>query len=207
MCRQLLVLSVMIMLILANYSSVFACACCADKGEYSISTGKPDSYLLSEFTKMRFAKLATLFTSDAGIEKNQVKGLPKDYNEENYQANFDKLSVEGGYRNNQWKFSLTDYQGRKGDLILPKTVAFVRFAVDLEPDNPAPNHSLYKEWRFQGNIKATGFLSSSITTNTKYFLVFRGNGNACDNASDFDYWRLEIKGSKASYAFWGKMEK
>lgn len=184
----------------------FACACCADAGTYSILTKKPDSYLLGVFKEMKFAKDATLFTSDAGVEPINVKGLPKDYNDDNYQAGFDNLNLEGGFLAQKWTLKFTDYKGRNGSLILPLPTQMLKFAVDLEPQKNTPNTTLYKEFRFQGIAKGTGFLQPSITSNTKYFLVFRGKGNACDNAQDFNYWRLEITGTKANYGFWGKLE-
>ncbi|MBX7169979.1 MAG: hypothetical protein K1X72_03405 [Pyrinomonadaceae bacterium] len=184
----------------------FACACCADAGTYSIFTKKPDSYLLGVFREMKFAKEATLFTSDAGVDPINVKGLPKDYNDDNYQAGFDNLTLGGGFSTNKWTMDFTDYKGRKGSLVLPLQNQMLKFAVDLEPQRNAPNTTLYKEFRFQGIAKGTGFLQPTITPNTKYFLVFRGKGNSCDNAQDFNYWRLEITGTKASYAFWGRLE-
>lgn len=206
MAQNLTNLILLFCLITLFSTKSFGCACCADKGAYSISMSKPDEYRIGLFKEMKFTKNATLFTSDAGVDEINVKGLPKDYNDDNYQAGFDKLTLAGIFLKNSWSFDFTDYKGRKGNLTLPMPAKMLKFAVDLEPDNEAPNHSLYKEFRFEGIVKGTGFLRSSLTPQTKYFLVFRGKGNACDNASDFNYWRLEISGSKANYAFWGKME-
>jgi hypothetical protein len=182
-----------------------ACACCADKGAYQITVSKPGDYQTGLFKEMKFAPQATLFTSDAGVDQSQVKGLPKDYNDDNYQSGFDKLMLVGSYAKGSWTLNFTDYQGRKGGLILPLPGKMLKYAVDLEPESNAPDHTLYKEFRFEGIVRGRGFLQTSIGPNTKFFLVFRGKGNACDNPTDFNYWRVEITGSKAGYAFWGKM--
>jgi hypothetical protein len=194
-----------LLIILGFTENILACACCADKGTYQLSTSKPDDYKIGLFKEMKFASNATLFTSDAGVDESHVRGLPKDYTDENYQSGFDKLKVGGGFAGKLWTLNFTDYQGRTGSLVLPLPSRMVKYSVDMEPDGAAPDHPLYKEFRFEGLARGRGFLKSSIAPNTRYFLVFRGQGNACDNASDFNYWRVEITGKKARYAFWGKM--
>ena len=206
MAKSIVNLSVIILLVCFSVVKVWACACCADKGAYSITTDKIDEYHLGLLKEMKFGKETTLFTSDAGVDWRDVKGLPKDYNDDNYQAGFDKLRLDGGFSKKKWTLNFTDYKDRKGSLVLTLPAKMLKYAVDLEPDNQAPNHTLYKEFRFEGIVKGIGFLQPSIAPQTKFFLVFRGKGNACDNASDFNYWRVEIKGTKAGYAFWGKME-
>lgn len=193
-------------LIAVSAFNVLACACCADKGTYLISMSKPDNYKIGLLSEMKFAKNATLFTSDVGVDSSQVKGLPKDYTDENYQAGFDTLNLSGGFIKNNWTLNFTDYKGRKGSLILALPSKMLKYAVDLEPDSEAVHVVLYKEFRFEGLVKGTGFLKQGISPNTKFFLVFRGKGNACDESSNFNYWRVEITGSKANYAFWGKLE-
>lgn len=206
MAKYFVNLSVIIFLVSFSVVNIWACACCADKGAYLISTDKIDEYRLGLLKEMKFGKETTLFTSDAGVDPRDVKGLPEDYNDDNYQAGFDKLTLNGEFIKNKWTLNLIDYKGRKGGLVLTLPTKMLKYAFDLEPDNEAPNHNLYKEFRFEGGVKGTGFLQPSIATNTKFFLVFRGKGNACDNASDFNYWRVEVMGKKAGYAFWGKME-
>jgi hypothetical protein len=64
---------------------------------------------------------------------------------------------------------------------------------------------LYKEWRFEGEVNATGVFKGGITAQTKYLLVFQGRGNSCDGAEDFTHWQLKITGKKADYAFYGEL--
>ena len=81
------------------------------------------------------------------------------------------------------------------------------FKVDThEPEVGHGEAVLYKEFRFNGTVSSgSGIFRGSIVRPTTYSLVFQGRGNDCDNASDFSHWHLEIKGSKASYAFFGKL--
>jgi hypothetical protein len=60
-----------------------------------------------------------------------------------------------------------------------------------------------EEWRLEGEVKGSGIFRSGLPA--KYMLVFQGRGNACDNPEDFRNWRLEVRGEKARYAFYGKL--
>jgi hypothetical protein len=64
---------------------------------------------------------------------------------------------------------------------------------------------LYKEWRLEGEIKGSGIFKNGMTAPAKYVLVLQGRGNGCDNAEDFGNWRLQVRGEKADYAFYGKL--
>jgi hypothetical protein len=64
---------------------------------------------------------------------------------------------------------------------------------------------LYKEWRFEGRVNGSGIFRSETVVPIRYYLVFQGRGNACDNAKDFANWRLEVSGKKAGYAFYGNL--
>lgn len=185
--------------------AAYACACCADRGSYSISVRKPDDYLLEEMKKMVFGSKATLFTTEAGLSPDVIRGLPADYNDEN-SAFSEDFGFAGWFAANQWKFTFRDYQKRSGVLMLTRPPTVLRFAVDTHENDSADHVTLYKEWRFQGDAKGSGFFQTGMTSDTKFFLVFQGRGNGCDNAADFTHWRVEITGSKARYAFWGKFE-
>ena len=62
---------------------------------------------------------------------------------------------------------------------------------------------LYKEWRLSGDVKGTGLFERGLTDGGKFKLILQGRGNACDNASDFKHWVLQIEGPQADYAFYG----
>lgn len=81
---------------------------------------------------------------------------------------------------------------------------FTRHKVDMDGVDTGLGVSLYKEFSITGKVSnATGIFRSANAT-TKYTLVFQGRGNGCDDALDFNRWRLELKGAKASYSFFGK---
>lgn len=183
-----------------------ACACCAERGAYSISVRQPDTYLLDEMKNLAFGKTATLFTTEAGLDPSVVRGLPADYNDNNT-AFSDTFDFAGGFKAKQWKLDFKDYRGRAGSLLLAQPPTMLRFAVDTHDNENAGggNVVLYKEWRFQGVAQGTGFFQAGFAPATKFFLVFQGRGNNCDSANDFTHWRVEITGRKAGYAFWGKM--
>ncbi len=62
-----------LLLILQN--NVFACACCAEPGTYSIWTGKADGNYLDVVNGFKFDKKAYLYTTEAGFDG--IKGLAK----------------------------------------------------------------------------------------------------------------------------------
>ena len=183
-----------------------ACACCADRGDYSISVRKPNDYLLAEMEKIDFAPKATLYTTEAGLLPDVIRGLPADYYQDDNAAFSEDFGFSGLFAAKQWKLTFKDYKGRTGNLLLTQPPTILRFAVDTHTDDAGANVTLYKEWRMQGVAKGAGIFQSGMAPNTKFFLVFQGRGNNCDSAADFSHWRVEITGAKASYAFWGQLK-
>ena len=176
--------------------NVFACACCAEPGDYSINVKKPEKFELNELRKIRFAT-ANLFTNAAG--EDNIKGISP--LGENY-------SLNGLFQSGAWKLNLKDDKGKIGTLVLPVSASVVAFAADIHDGKQAGGGGplLYKEWRFKYRVQSgTGIFQTGIAPATEYFLVFQGRGNACTQAEDFTHWRLEITGRKASYAFYGEL--
>jgi hypothetical protein len=177
---------------------VWACACCADDGEYRISTSKPGKYEIELMKRIRFDKTANVFTGSADVQ-DVVKGITSPAAE---------YSLSGSLAAKTWK--LTFREGNNlGALNLLLPASFLSFGADVH-DGPLGSGGgplLYKEWRFQGVVKGDGVFSPGLTAPAKYFLVFQGRGNNCDNAEDFTHWRLEITGRKARYAFYGALAK
>lgn len=175
----------------------FACACCAERGHYSINVSKPDKFVLGELQNIDFST-ANLYT-DAGYP-DTIKGISP--------LN-DKFSVDAMLSGANWKFEFKDNQAKSGVLNLTTPISMVSYMVDLEPsDVETPSMvTLYKEWRFKYNIKsAAGIFKNGYAPKTEYFLVLQGRGNACTSAADFTHWRLEVTGRNAAYAFFGKLK-
>ena len=174
----------------------FACACCAERGTYSISTRKPAKFELDELKRIQFGT-TNLFETMA--YPDDIKGIS---------PLGEKFSLNGLLQNSLWKFNFKDGAGKSGTLNLSKPLSMVAFAADIY-DNPDQGlgPSLYKEWRFKYRVQSgTGIFQTGIAPGTEYFLVLQGRGNNCTQAEDFKHWRLEITGKRANYAFFGELK-
>ncbi len=189
-------------------SNAFACACCAETGTYIIRTGKVETFELDLLKEMKFDKDAALYMTEAGFDG--LKGLSeieKDYETGSWTASPADFSLVNSFLAKTWKFDFKTPTGKSGSLTLPMPLQMLQYKVDIhDGSDQGLGPLLYKEWRFKGNVSSgTGIFKSSIIRPTSYFLVFQGRGRGCDDISDFVYWRLEISGKKADYAFFGKL--
>lgn len=179
-------------------SLAWACACCSHEGEYYRGAGKIADYEMELIKEMRFGDSALLFTSEADIE-DMATGItnPKD----NYKFN-------GSLAGRVWKLMFRD-GSHSGTLSLPMPIRKSTLKFDMRDDQKSGGGGplLYKEWRFEGLVSGTGIFKAGIVGPTRYSLIFQGRGNSCDNAEDFNSWRLEITGKKASYSFYGDMKR
>jgi hypothetical protein len=146
---------------------------------------------------MRFGTTAYLFTGEAEPDA-AAKGLAHPA---------DTYSLNGSLVGNVWNLTFRNGD-ESGTLDLPLPAKMLRYAADIHDGRTKPGYAepvLYKEWRFEGEAKGTGFFKAGIVARTKYFLVFQGRGNSCDKAEDFTHWRLNITGKKADYTFHGEL--
>lgn len=190
----ILILATLLMVTLMFPAQVWACACCADDGEYGISFGRPNSYQLGLLKQIRFGEAATLFTNAAGFDA--IRGLlnPK----EDY-------ALHGSFAGSIFKLVFRDDK-IPGTLNLRLPARMLSYRVDIHDKQAGGGGPLlYKEWRFEGVANGAGLFQAGFAAPAKYFLVFQGRGNNCDNAADFTHWRLEITGRRASYAFFGEL--
>lgn len=196
--RWVLFSSILLTSLLLPPSRVRACACCANEGEYRIDFSRLSASELGLIKRMRFGNTARLFATAAGLDQ-AAKGLS--HPTETY-------SLTGTLVGNQWKLAFRD-GNESGTLNLPLPAKMLNYRADIHDGKTSGGSGplLYKEWRFEGQVNGTGFFQAGIVAPTKYFLVFQGRGNNCDNAEDFTHWRLEIKGKKAGYALDGELAK
>ena len=195
-------MKVYLLLLLAFAASIalfptdaLACACCAERGTYSISTKKPAALELDELKRIQFGT-ADLYTT-AGYP-DDIKGIGT--LGENYSIN---ALLQGVV----WKFNLKDGAGKTGTLNLTKPLSMVAFMADIHDGDGTGEVSLYKEWRFKYRVQSgDGIFRNGIAPGTEYFLVLQGRGNVCTQAEDFKNWRLEITGKKADFAFFGDLK-
>lgn len=190
----LLILLALISSVTLFPSDALACACCAERGAYSISTKKPTTLELDELKRIQFGTINLYQT--AGEDVIRGIGSPG----ENY-------SISGLLQSDSWKFNIKDAAGKTGTLNLSKPVSMVQFMADIHDNGAGSETALYKEWRFKYRVQSgTGIFKNGIAPATEYFLVLQGRGNVCTNAEDFKNWRLEINGKRASYAFFGDLK-
>lgn len=176
--------------------SVHACACCAEPGTYLIHTAVPDAYVQSVLKVLKTEGPASLYYTAAGDDG--IKGL----------GPADPYRVRYSFAVRRWTLLFTDGKGRKGNLYLGLPARMVQYKVDQHEngnDTPGQMIVLYKEWRFEGSISGDGIFATGLPRPAKYFFVLQGRGNMCDEAGNFTHWRLQVNGSKASYAFYGKL--
>lgn len=174
-------------------SNVFACACCADKGHYSISTSKPSKFVFDTLKQLNLTS-AKLY-ANAGYPDN-IKGINPLGNE---------FSIKSNFGANLWNLNFLDNNSKNGNLDLLKPLSMVEYMVDLEPTNEEIKAvNLYKEWRFKYKVnEATGIFSQGYDKQSEYFLVLQGRGNLCTNIDDFKSYRIEITGRKSNFMFFG----
>jgi len=158
---------------------------------------KPDEFKLSVIKRIRFGTKAELWTGEADAEV-AAQGLTHPA---------DSYSLTGSLVGNVWKLTFRNGD-ESGTLDLPLPAKMLRFAADIHGELAKPGYPeplLYKEWRFEGEVKGTGVFKAGISARTKYVLVFQGRGNSCDVAENFAHWQLKITGKKADYSFYGEL--
>ena len=202
--KRSMIAAVALFCLLAS-SSALACACCAEHGTYSVFKNAIDSSHLGVIREINFDKTAQLYMTEAAFDS--IRGLGSIEKEMMSGDTMGDLSIVGAFTRNSWNIQIKPPGGNSGTLVLPRPARMTVFKVDThEPEVGHGEAVLYKEFRFNGTVASgSGIFRGSIVRPTAYELVFQGRGNDCDNASDFTHWHLEIKGSKASYAFFGKL--
>lgn len=219
MLKRFISFSITAILFLSLLSiNIFACACCAEPGEYHDWKGKVGDYDLEVLEGMKFANQSDLYMTEAGYE--MIKGLEpivKNYPLESWASSpllfdsahsFMKLK-DSNFSINYWKLNFTTkHKKLNGTMIIQIPEQMSQFKVDIHDnkDGGVGSPLLYKEWRFTGKVNSgTGFFKDGLDDSTHFKLIFQGRGNGCDNAEDFTNWHLIIKGDKANYQFFGKM--
>ncbi len=191
--------------LLSMSSSALACACCAEPGTYRVSTGKLAKYELELLNEMKFGPAAELFLTAASYD--DIKGL-RDVIKEFEATSSSEFALVDAFTGSTWTLQFMTGGERKGSLVLPGPNQMTSRKIHI-PDNTSTGHTvtLYKEWIFNGTVRSgSGFFRPDVAKPTKYTLIFQGHGNNCDNADDFKNWRLEVTGTRAAYAFFGKMK-
>lgn len=189
---KILIVSLLIAISFISDINAAVCACCAEKGQYTLRVQKPSDYEIGELKRLKIAE--TTLYSDNGFPES-IKGITPVV--ENYTSSF-------MWQKTGWKFEFKNEQNATGILNLANAATMIDFRTDLYDREGDP--LLYKELSFKSKVlKGTGIFKNGIAPATEYFLVLQGRGNNCMKAEDFTHWRLEITGKKADYAFFGKL--
>lgn len=188
-------LLVVVTLALLLPANALACACCSNPGHYFSGMQDLDEYPLSQMKRMRFGRTASLFATEAGIEED-ARGITRPKS---------AYSVQGSMAGNSWRLTFRS-GASSGMLNLQLPAKMWDHSADIHDGkiSAGGGPSLYKEWRFEGDVTGTGIFQPGFASPAKYVLVLQGRGNGCDNAEDFTHWRLEVKGEAARYAFHGR---
>ncbi|HVF22240.1 MAG TPA: hypothetical protein VM941_04160 [Pyrinomonadaceae bacterium] len=176
--------------------AAFACACCSEPGHYHSGVVDLDDHPRSELKRLRAARTASLYETAAGLDEDALGiAQPKS-----------SYSIQSAFVGNVWRFTFRSGTS-SGTLELPLPNKIWSHSADIHDGklSPGGGPSLYKEWRLEGDVKGTGIFKDGTAQAAKYVLVLQGRGNACDNAEDFGYWRLEVSGEKVRFAFHGKL--
>lgn len=187
----------------------FYCACCAEKGDYSVYSTKFDKEKAALLKEMIFAPAVNLYITNAGFDGmkglNSIKKSYESWEMSDTAVSSDFFTASNSLTAKSWKFDFKTADAKTGTLNLLLPIKIENFKTDIH-DSQAGEVILYKEMRFKGTVQSgTGFFSGGLQKPATYFLVLQGRGNNCDNADDFKNWRLEITGSNASYTFWGTL--
>ena len=193
--RSLFPLALLAVLLLPP-ARAWACACCSNEGDYHLSSGRPSEYELSIVRQIRFGRTARLYLTEADAEES-AKGLA--HRAESY-------ALGGSLVGGVWKLTFRD-GNKTGTLSLPLPARMTSYTADIHDGRTSAGGGplLYKEWRFEGRAGGTGLFKAGIVGPTKYLLVLQGRGNGCQDAGDFNHWRLRISGRKAEYTFYGEL--
>jgi hypothetical protein len=197
MKTSLVVLASLLLSLLVPINAM-ACACCANEGEYYRGANRIEDFQRDLMKMLRFDNKAFLYSTDAEPEEDG-RGIVDPKSE---------YALSDSLVSNSFRLTFRD-GSKSGALTLPLPLRIENYRVDLRDGKQGGGGGplLYKEWRFEGVVSGTGLFKPGLFGTTKYFLVLQGRGNNCDNAEDFTDWRLEVRGKKARYAFYGKLIK
>lgn len=171
-----------------------ACACCAERGDYFEHESAFSDYEVNETARLRLG--SSILRTDDGYPES-IRGI------ESLSENY---TINGILKGEVWSLELTGDNSKKAVLNLWRPSHVVSFGVDQNPLDESNSVILYRELRFKNRVmSATGFLENGIDSETTFSLILQGRGNGCMNASDFSTYILQIKGNKADYSFFGKL--
>ncbi|MGI9387923.1 MAG: hypothetical protein ACR2OX_10880 [Methyloligellaceae bacterium] len=174
----------------------WACACCAEPGERTLTATAFDDFHRRELESLTFARQAHLFTTVAGWDA--IRGIANPDATEAYALAVKKDGT-------RWSLTFDDQQGNAGALELDLNDDYELFAVDPSP-RPRGQIRLRKEWRFGALVAGSGMFEEGLAEGKSIArFVLHGKGNSCTDVAQFKYWTLDVEGPGANYRFYGRL--
>src|SRR5689334_12312808 len=106
-----------VLCIISTSIAAFACACCAEPGTYSVSTGLMASYELDLLKDMKFGPAADLYLTAAGYE--DLKGMPAVIKEFETTTS-SEFALTDIFTGKAWTLNFMTEGELKGSLVLPR---------------------------------------------------------------------------------------
>ena len=176
--------------------SALACACCSETGFYFSGPVNFGEHYRGEFERIRFGKTASLYLSEAGIGEDS-QGIERPQETYALTGSFVKDVLQLSFRSG----------ADRGVLELKLPEKMWKHSADIHDRKLSAGGGplLYKEWRLEGDVSATGVFKTKSFALAKYTLVLQGRGNGCDNAEDYSNWRVDVRGKDVGFAFYGRL--
>jgi hypothetical protein len=187
------VVGISMLMLLSFPKEVYACACCANAGEWSQTSQRISDFEFKEINSLQVSPNAKLYQTAGEVNT----GISSDSS--NYTLSLNK-------KQRVWNLLFKDEKGKTGTLTLTIPNQGVSFKTDLYDSKQAGNPQLYKELRLEGKVTGNGIFAKAITPDTKFRLVLQGRGGNCFIAENFNSWNLQVFGSKANFAFYSSFK-
>jgi len=175
-----------------------SCACCADHGEWFSQTNTFEDWQLKSLNQLKFANRAELFLAEHVPE---IKGISISL------RNLYSFELKMIRNHRDWIMHLKAIGGT-GVLRFRIPEKNELFRVDLK-DNPAQGHGpkLYKETRFNGNIRGEGIFKMSPHSDARYKLILQAKGGLCNVNEEYKSWILVVDGTHSAFTLHGNFER
>jgi hypothetical protein len=182
-----------IILIAGSNGEAQACACCTNVGQRIVQGEALGSHARGVLEDIRFADTAEVYVGEGDLGPMRVLGLT---------SQRPSLTV----RRNDLAMVFALQPGFT--LTLRLRPRFARFEVDRRlpvSGAEALGPTLYKEWRFSGEVSTSGVSANVKPRLQRATLVLHGESKGCTDAAHFHAWTLVIEGRGEPITLFGNL--